>query len=232
MNYRLKRSAAYALYAVGAFLYIYYFLIEMDSSVIMYPFTRIVLFGSGSMCVYFASLFLGRTVDAHSAKLIMKSTFRTFFVLYILLLITFTLFDDVFGRATGDFIIWGNIPNWSEIKESINIIPFRTVRLYIRNIKNDIITVMDFAINIVGNICAFMPLSLFLPLLFPKLKSRGKFILTVSVVVLSIELMQLVSQRGSCDIDDLILNVSGAMLMYEILRTKPLQQLIHSITLQ
>ena len=46
-----------------------------------------------------------------------------------------------------------------------------------------------------------------------------------------IELAQFISFSGSCDIDDLILNVLGAIILYGILRIKSVNNLIRNIFL-
>ena len=171
-------------------------------------------------------------MNSHEAKLVMKSTFRMFFVLYVLLLVTFTLFDNMFGRNVENFFIWGSLPPNYDITQSLNLVPFRTINLYIRNIQNNVITLGDFIVNILGNICAFMPFSLFLPLLFPKINKWWKFLIAVSGIVCFIEAMQFVFQKGSCDIDDFILNVTGAMVLYAILKIKRIRQIIEKATLQ
>ena len=51
------------------------------------------------------------------------------------------------------------------------------------------------------------------------------------LIVLIIELLQLITLSGSFDIDDLILYVFGAVILYLILKIKKVNQLIHKIFL-
>ena len=51
------------------------------------------------------------------------------------------------------------------------------------------------------------------------------------IIVLAIELLQFITLSGSCDIDDIILNVSGALIMYAILKIKDVNNLIKNIFL-
>ncbi len=230
MDAKMRRRFACALYVAGGAIFIYYFLSELDSNILFHPLNRLILIGAVCLCVYFASRLLCKTVDGERAAFVMRSTFRAFFLLYLLLLLTFTLFDDAFGRNGGAFELWG-MPNWAEIRESVNLVPFKTIRLYIFNIRNDRIMWRDFIVNIVGNICAFMPMAFFLPLLFDRCKKRLPFYLTVTLSVVAIEVIQLLTRRGSCDVDDLILNVLGAAILYEILRVKPMRRLIRRFTM-
>lgn len=229
---RSLRLAAYLLYALGCVIYIVYFLRELDAAVRMTPFERILLLGAGSLCIYFGSFSLTKTVEPHAAKLVMKSTFRTFFVLYLLLLVTFTLFDDVFGRGTNTLFVWQMGKSWAELRRSINLVPLHTIRLYFRSYAAGLVTLRDFLINMVGNLLAFMPFALFLPLLFPRLDRTWRFFLTVTAIVLLIEALQFILQRGFADVDDLLLNVGGAMLLYGILRLPLFRRIIRRYTLQ
>lgn len=50
-------------------------------------------------------------------------------------------------------------------------------------------------------------------------------------IVIGIELLQFITMSGCCDIDDVILNVMGALVMFGILRIKSINQLIRNIFL-
>ena len=220
------------MYAVGLFGYFYYFFLEMDGRVVLFPTDRLILLGVGSLCVYAGSVFLGRSVQPEAARQVMRLTFRTFFVLYLLLLLTFTLFDDVFGRNLRPVFVWNSGKSWEELRLSLNWVPFRTISLYVWNIRHGVISHRDFLINIFGNLFAFMPLAFFLPHLFPKMRSAWRFALTVTGMILAIELAQFLFQRGSADVDDLILNLSGAMLLFAVLKAPPVRRLIDRLTLR
>ena len=73
-----------------------------------------------------------------------------------------------------------------------------------------------FWLNVVGNVCVFMPLGIFLPMLFEK----GKRLMAVLCFSLElsfiVEIVQLVTKRGSFDVDDLLLNTIGGILGYAI----------------
>ncbi len=226
-----KRRLAYLLYGLGGAAFLYYFVLEMDGSVRLDPLDRILLLGVGCACLYLAGRTLCCTVDAQRAAVVMRGTFRALFLVYLLLVLTFTLFDDAFGRGSGAFTLWG-IPDWADVQERVNFIPFRTIRLYLRSVLNGRVSVRSFMLNIVGNLLAFMPMGLFLPLLFERCRKRPVFFLCVSGTVCLIEGMQLLSRRGSCDVDDLLLNVTGAVLLFELLRLRPVRRVVERLTLQ
>lgn len=128
------------------------------------------------------------------------------------------------------------IVNWSKelfnryINESFNIIPFKTIIEYFKSF-NSLLDTRAIMLNLFGNIVACMPFAFFLPMLFKKQNNIKRFSITMIIIVLIIELLQFITMSGSCDIDDLILNVAGALLMYVILKIKPVSDLIKNIFL-
>ena len=63
-----------------------------------------------------------------------------------------------------------------------------------------------------------MPMAFFLPLLFKKQSKFKNFVITNVLIVLCIEITQLLTASGSCDIDDIILNTLGGMCGYLLYR--------------
>lgn len=103
--------------------------------------------------------------------------------------------------------------NYTEqLKLRLNLVPFRTVMLYLRvAFKQD--SIINFAtINLLGNVIMFVPMGIFLPSMFKSKRNILNFIVTVIVMISMVEVIQLFTLLGSCDIDDLILNVVGATI--------------------
>ena len=95
--------------------------------------------------------------------------------------------------------------------EEISFIPFMTI---IEMLQGGI--TLHTIINIIGNIVMFIPVGFFSPLLWTKLNSLKKVVLFGFGISFIIEFTQLFLIRAT-DIDDLILNTSGAMLGYLVL---------------
>jgi len=72
--------------------------------------------------------------------------------------------------------------------------------------------------NLVGNVVLFIPLGIFIPVVFPKTDTFCRTMLWAAAVMLCVEIVQLVSLLGSLDVDDLILNLVGAAIGYGIYR--------------
>jgi glycopeptide antibiotics resistance protein len=71
---------------------------------------------------------------------------------------------------------------------------------------------------LVGNLVGFAPLGYFLPVLFARQRKFPMFLLTTLLAIAVLELVQAMTLRGSCDMDDLILNTAGACAGFWIMR--------------
>lgn len=93
---------------------------------------------------------------------------------------------------------------------AINFIPLRTMKRYIhfKNIGRSMV-------NLVGNVVIFIPLGMLIPLLWKKMRSFFKVSAVGLACTCCIEFIQLFIGR-SVDIDDIILNLTGAMAGYAI----------------
>lgn len=73
-------------------------------------------------------------------------------------------------------------------------------------------------LNFLGNLLLFLPLGVFLPLLFERQRRFALFLLSVFALIIIIEGIQYLTALGSLDVDDLILNLSGAALGFGLWR--------------
>ena len=144
----------------------------------------------------------------------MKINLRIFLALYLLLFATLTLFDPLWGR-NGGFVIWNKELFEMYVQNSLNLVPFKTVLQYFYRG-----TVNQFVVNVVGNLVCLMPLGILLPLNFEKQQKTGIFLMTCVLIVSAVEILQFATLSGSCDIDDFILNVGGAFLIYLFTKNK------------
>ena len=104
---------------------------------------------------------------------------------------------------------------WTQIRANLNLEPFHTIRLFFKVLGQPAYNSAA-VVNLGGNVILFIPLGFFLPRVFPKLQKFWKTLLATILMITAVELAQLFSLLGSCDIDDLILNVLGSSLGYAI----------------
>ena len=115
----------------------------------------------------------------------------------------------LFNRAGG---IEG-MDYWKQIRANLNLEPFHTIRLFLRVLDKQAYSSAA-AINLAGNVIMFIPLGFLLPRVFPKLRKFWRCMMATALIITAVELTQLFTLLGSCDIDDLILNVIGAAAGY------------------
>ena len=223
----MKKILAIVFYFI-AFLFGFVYLIgEAIPDVHLMEVARLFLLCGSCLFLYFGGLLLSKYNDNNKY---MKINLWIFFGLYLLLLITLTLFDSMWGRNGLTFINWFSDKFLSYVKNSINLIPFKTIIEFVKEF-NSMYGSRTIILNLFGNFIALMPMAFFLPLLFKKQNKFKNFFLTIILIVLGIEIVQLLTASGRFDIDDIILNVSGAILMYFILKIKNVNKLIKNIFL-
>ena len=109
------------------------------------------------------------------------------------------------------------IPYWDQLLSNLNLTPFRTLRLFFGLLDDHRPYLVRAAlINLVGNVVMFIPLGLFLPLTFTRLRKLWRTMLTVTLLITAVETAQLFTLLGSCDVDDLILNTIGTLIGYAV----------------
>ena len=114
----------------------------------------------------------------------------------------------------------GDEPYWEQVKMSINLVPFRTIygSLYSIIHRTNQYLISHEIISLLGNFALFVPFGYFIPQLFRRYRGFVKFILLTFVVLLSIETLQVVTLRGCFDVDDILLNLAGAVIGFFIAR--------------
>lgn len=183
------------------------------------------------LCGYTASFFRCIQADnSETAQRIMKKTVIFLFAAYLLIVIDFTLIDNSFGRQVSN--IFSCPPNVISdyFKNNINFIPFETVKLFFRGWIRGTVGFSVLSENIFGNLAVFMPFAFFIPMLSRNLRHPMKFFGLVSAVIIAIELFQVILLTGSADIDDYILNATGAVLAFLIFNFKPVSDFLKKLT--
>ena len=134
---------------------------------------------------------------------------RIVFVIYAIVMAYFLFFRHSFNVG-GTY--------WEHISMNINMVPFYTIKqnLYLIFKQTNPYLVPHATINLLGNIIGFIPFGILLPTLLKQANIFKKFFFYTISSILIIELIQLFTLRGSCDIDDLILNMLGSLIGYTI----------------
>lgn len=109
---------------------------------------------------------------------------------------------------------------WERLQDNVNLIPFFTIRQFIRtaSVTANPYLVRHAFINLAGNVVMFVPLGFFPPCLWDKPRGFGRCMLRAAACIVAIEIIQLFTLLGSCDVDDLMLNMAGAAIGYGVYR--------------
>ena len=112
-------------------------------------------------------------------------------------------------------------------RKNSNFVPFRTISEFVRYYRADDIIYGEFSFdNLWGNLAVFMPVGVLFPALWKKQRSFKVFALTIAAVIIGVEAGQFLTMRGSCDIDDFILNISGAFIGFAFSKLNIVRKLI------
>ena len=129
------------------------------------------------------------------------------FTFYCLILINL-----LFTSRTNWFTPILGLSTWERFQMNVNLVPLHTIKNYISNINQD--ELPHILTNLIGNFIAFMPLAFFLPVFIKKLRRLLPFTIIMLIGIVIIELIQGFTSLGKCDIDDLILNLAGAVTAF------------------
>ena len=151
--------------------------------------------------------------------MIMKNNFFTkvFFTLYVAVLLYI-----LFARY-GDRLSLSLTYITSRLSTSVNLKPFHTIGSYLRAYDNGNVSLTVVRNNLLGNFILFMPYPLFISA-FSKWKNTVWIMLLTVLTVAAAELLQIITGLGSFDVDDIILNVTGAFIAYVILKPRHKKQ--------
>lgn len=147
---------------------------------------------------------------------------RILFILYCLALFAVLFLDSEYRLLV---TLYNKNVFSKEHLSTINIIPFKSLIDFFSNWNIKILI-----LNIGVNLILFMPMGFFIPILFKnKIGNIKKFTLIMIIVTVIIEILQFLTYRGSTDIDDVILNVFGAILAYLFVKSRIGTKLLQKI---
>lgn len=104
---------------------------------------------------------------------------------------------------------------WDYIKRNVQLVPLKTIAEMFNTLIDSTFSVNARILaiaNIGGNIAMMVPSGILIPLAFPRIKSFSLFVGCMLIIIILIELIQLFTMAGSFDVDDILLNLAGAVL--------------------
>lgn len=116
-----KETNYILLYFIAIFLFAIYFFLQFIPNFYMTEMTRLFLLCLSCLFLYLGGRKLTKLINNNKP---MKTNLYIFFLLYLILLITLTLFDSTWGRN-------GLIGINSNITNRINLITFKTINIFV-----------------------------------------------------------------------------------------------------
>ena len=167
-----------------------------------------------------------KSKDIQEKNQIRNFWLKILFIIYLLLLITILFLKNEYRM--GGFEDINTFSN--EHFETINIIPFATIIGYISGLLFEDININIVVINLATNLLLFAPMGFFIPILFDKkVKTIKQFGMVMVLITILVEILQFITYSGSTDIDDIILNTTGAIIIYMLMKTKFVKNLLNKV---
>lgn len=157
-----------------------------------------------------------RAAPAEEKTDIRRQAYVRMFIIYLIAAATLLFLKSSFRRAFVDRNIWEAEPfTRKHFEMYCNLKPFRSISMYMRAYRNQNMSVRLIAANLLGNLVAAMPCAIFLPVIWPRTQTKWRYFLpTMILSVVFAEGIQFLTMVGQADIDDVILNVAGACLVF------------------
>lgn len=144
-----------------------------------------------------------------------KKILIVYLVCYIIVLLGFILSNN---RSS-------ELINQGIISKDDNLIPLYSIK----QLLNSRLGLKFGLYNIAGNFLMLTPLSILLPLISDKFRKFWNMFLVLLLTPFIIEISQYLLKLGSFDIDDIILNTSGALILFLIVNYTKLYNLLHKL---
>lgn len=144
---------------------------------------------------------------------IAQQCFSFSFVIY-LSAVVYLLF---FSRMDTPISLWNIVGRLDpDSIPGMNLVPFGTISCYLSCLIPGNAYAQVSLCNLLGNFMIFLPMGFYLPLLSGSCRSTGNFALRMFLVTFSVEFIQLLTGLGTFDVDDMILNMAGALAGYSL----------------
>ncbi len=157
------------------------------------PFALIV-----SLLLFYCWVVIGikKRKQESATDILVQSSFYVFIFSVLTLTGYFIFFNEVSAHNW-----WQNMAHRVNVKDGVNLTPFLFLKA--RHLLK---------YETVGNFFMLLPLGIYLPLMYKRTRDFLSVVFVAMLVSVCIELMQLATNSRVTDIDDVILNTSGALV--------------------
>ena len=121
------------------------------------------------------------------------------FLAYLALLVYLLFFAERYGRG-------------ADAEYRVNRVPLLEIRRFLEN--RDTLGNWAVFLNVYGNVLLFVPFGAILPVLHRVFRHFQVSLAYGMILSVTVELIQFATRRGSCDVDDVLLNTLGCAIGY------------------
>lgn len=154
---------------------------------------------------------IGLVGYAYDARNVVKNKRRMFYILHSIAFIIYLI------NLTYQLFLNPSLRHVNALSH-VNIIPLKTIFLYYNAYTRHTLPIKNIILNMIGNVMLFMPFGYFMYVLFKPMRSFLPYLFFFLLVIIGVEVIQYIWKVGSADIDDIILNMSGILVLYIVLK--------------
>ena len=227
----LNKIINYGIIGISLLLAIFTFALNLIPNISLDSKLEILLYVLPILLLLLNMLYqLKKAKNIEIKEKIKKQALILMFSIYILGLISILFLSNTYRLN----YLWDNhkvaLFSSENITMNMNLIPFKTISTLISRLLNSSLNLSIVLENILGNLILFAPFGFFIPMLFSnKIKKLKSFTLLMLISIVLVEVLQYLLRVGQADIDDVILNLSGAVLVYYLMQTKIVKKIINKI---
>lgn len=161
---------------------------------------------------------IGLVGYAYDARNVVKNKRRMFYILHSIAFIIYLI------NLTYQLFLNPALRHVKAVS-SVNISPLKTILLYTAYERHTL-PIKNIILNMIGNVMLFMPFGYFVYVLFKPMRSFQPYFFFFLFMIVGVEVIQYIWKVGSADIDDIILNMSGVLSLYIVLKIPFIKKII------
>lgn len=220
-------SLLFAVYMVGLGLFV-----DFSPEWYMNLWEKLIIYFSPMLLLFMdMKLHLRKLEEEEEKRTIQYKTMRRIFTIYVIALATLLFLGSTFRGGIYHRNIWNAKPfSQDHFDYYCNLHLMKSVKMYYHAFQDGSMSLKLIALNLLGNLIAFAPFGFFLPVTFgKKIRNVGQFLLAVTFASVLCELIQFITMVGQGDIDDVLLNVLGALIIYLLVHIPIVRELIRKV---
>ncbi len=189
---------------------------DLDQSYVMGGRQKILIYATPILVLFVEMVYQMRLVQNNEEKRqIQRRAHIYMFLIYVIAAATLLFLGNSFRRAFSERNIWeAEAFTGEHVRLYCNLKPFKSIRMYAEAYRQHSMPMRLIMANIFGNLVAFMPCAVFMPVIWKRLRKFLWFFIAITGLVVLVEAVQFITMVGQADIDDVILNVTGASVFY------------------